>query len=110
MVGWWFVLTIRAYFTLQALGRNGRVVKIDGDGDIRVKIDDKTWIFSPVVVSPVDENSLKVSVPKLTDDDKESDSDFSSSTSSMNGNSIVKGICTCIIIYWKLPNKYRSLF
>ncbi|KAK3101023.1 hypothetical protein FSP39_000330, partial [Pinctada imbricata] len=68
-----------------ALGRNGRVVKIDGDGDIRVKVDDKTWIFSPVVVSPLDDKSVADEVPTLTEDDKKDvDSDFSSSTSSMN--------------------------
>jgi hypothetical protein len=38
---------------LQALGKIGRIVKIDPDGDIRVKIEEKTWIFSPVCITPV---------------------------------------------------------
>lgn len=32
------------------LSRQGRIARIDSDGDVRVKVDDRMWIFNPVCI------------------------------------------------------------
>ena len=41
MVGWWLVLTIRAYLTLQALSKNGQVVV---NVDYQSVLDCRRWV------------------------------------------------------------------
>lgn len=48
-----------------ALGKNGRIVKIDQDGDIRVKIEERTWIFSPVCIMPVENAAVANEIPAI---------------------------------------------
>ncbi|XP_048753764.2 E3 ubiquitin-protein ligase MIB2-like [Ostrea edulis] len=60
-----------------ALGKNGRIVKVDPDGDIRVKIDERTWIFSPVCIMPVENAEVAKEIPAIpatecSDSDSES--------------------------------------
>lgn len=38
--------------TLQCIGKAGNIIRIDGDGDMRVKVDNKTWIFNPTCLQP----------------------------------------------------------
>lgn len=51
--------------TLKALGKNGRIVRIDQDGDIRVKVEDKTWIFSPVCINLVENQAVAKEIPAI---------------------------------------------
>ena len=53
------------HFTLQALGKNGRIIKIDQDGDVRVKVEDRAWIFSPVCINPVDNPEEAKEIPAI---------------------------------------------
>ncbi|XP_065929088.1 E3 ubiquitin-protein ligase MIB2 [Magallana gigas] len=48
-----------------ALGKNGRIVRIDQDGDIRIKVEDKTWIFSPVCINPMDNQAVAKEIPAI---------------------------------------------
>ena len=54
---------------LKALGKTGRIAHIDSDGDMRVKVGDNAWIFSPVCLTPVDDASVADSVPQLSGSD-----------------------------------------
>ncbi|KAH3823999.1 hypothetical protein DPMN_125827 [Dreissena polymorpha] len=58
---------------LGSLGQVGRVAKIDADGDMRVKVGDRKWIFSPVCVQPLDDPKQSDSVPGLRPDEMEQD-------------------------------------
>ncbi|XP_021345213.1 E3 ubiquitin-protein ligase mind-bomb-like isoform X2 [Mizuhopecten yessoensis] len=59
----------------ETLGQTGRIVKIDNDGDMRIKIKGKNWLFSPVCVNLVEDVSIADEVPANEDDDYDSDSD-----------------------------------
>ena len=52
-------------YALQALGKNGRIIKIDQDGDVRVKVEDRAWIFSPVCINPVDNPEEAKEIPAI---------------------------------------------
>lgn len=49
----------------------GRIAHIDSDGDMRVKVEGRMWIFSPVCCSPVEDLSQAKSVPDLTKSEME---------------------------------------
>lgn len=42
-----------ALLTFQTLGKTGRVLKVYGDGDLRVAVGNQTWTFNPLCVTPV---------------------------------------------------------
>ncbi|XP_056020573.1 E3 ubiquitin-protein ligase MIB2-like [Ostrea edulis] len=48
-----------------ALGGIGRVVDIDQDGDIHVKIDEKTWVFSPVCILTLENPDDATKIPAI---------------------------------------------
>jgi len=65
-------------------------LKLDPDGDVHVKVSEKTWIFSPVCIEPVsDEKEAKEILGSTPAGDKQDGDDGSSSESelgeSMNG-------------------------
>ncbi|XP_060077598.1 E3 ubiquitin-protein ligase mind-bomb-like [Ylistrum balloti] len=68
----------------ETLGQMGRIVKIDNDGDMRIKIKEKMWLFSPVCVSPVEDVSVAKNVPANEDMDYDSDSSDDEPSESMN--------------------------
>ncbi|KAK3104827.1 hypothetical protein FSP39_011109 [Pinctada imbricata] len=51
------------------LGKAGRLVKIDSDGDMTVKIDGKLWMFNPVCITPITDADIAEKVTKLSDSD-----------------------------------------
>ncbi|XP_063408625.1 E3 ubiquitin-protein ligase MIB2-like isoform X2 [Mytilus trossulus] len=65
-----------------ALGKNGRIVRLDSDGDMRIKIGDKTWIFNPACIMPIDDASTAKSIPVLSRQDTRDHSDDESETGS----------------------------
>lgn len=65
-----------------ALGKNGRIVRLDSDGDMRIKIEDKTWIFNPACIMPIDDDSTAKSIPVLSRQDTRDHSDDESETGS----------------------------
>ena len=54
------------FISYKALGEVGRIVRIDRDGDVRVKVKARVWIFNPVVCSPVEDPAVKDKVPDLS--------------------------------------------
>ena len=66
-----------------ALGKNGRIVRLDSDGDMRIKIGENTWIFNPTCVMPLEDQNAAKKIPALTkqetkdvsDDEEESSGD-----------------------------------
>ncbi|XP_045163299.2 E3 ubiquitin-protein ligase mib1-like isoform X1 [Mercenaria mercenaria] len=53
------------------LGAIGRIARIDSDGDIRVKVGDRVWIYSPVCCCPLEDQSLSKKAPDLTKSEME---------------------------------------
>ena len=50
----------------QALGQLGRIVQIDSDGDIMVKVKNRTWTFNPVACNPVEDPAVSDKIPDLS--------------------------------------------
>lgn len=53
------------------LGAIGRIARIDSDGDIRVKVGDRVWIYSPVCCCPLEDQTLASKAPELTKSEME---------------------------------------
>lgn len=53
------------------LGAVGRIARIDSDGDIRVKVGDRVWIYSPVCLNPLEDPSMLAKAPDLTKSEME---------------------------------------
>ena len=69
-------------FVEQVIGKTGKVVAVDSDGDVKVKFDGPTWIFNPqccVLVSkgqgqvPSARASVLVNTQSGSDDDDDDD-------------------------------------
>ncbi|XP_033764387.1 E3 ubiquitin-protein ligase MIB2-like isoform X2 [Pecten maximus] len=66
----------------QVLKKQGRIARIDSDGDIRVKVDDRMWIFNPAcIMACTPEGAASNAPPSLmgtsvvVDDDEEDSSE-----------------------------------
>jgi hypothetical protein len=55
----------------QTLGAIGRIARIDSDGDVRVKVGDRVWIYSPVCCCPLEDQALSKKAPDLTKSEME---------------------------------------
>lgn len=75
----------------------GRIIKKDQDGDLRVKIEGNSWIFSPVCCQVVDDPKLADKIPQLTSSDEE-DSDGSMDGSVGTGmNAVAESIAQLFV-------------
>lgn len=75
-------------------------MRIDQDGDIRIKVEDKTWIFSPVCINPMDNQAVAKEIPAIPPAecvDSDVDSDVADTQS--NGKSYV---CTPMPLFSSL--------
>jgi hypothetical protein len=72
------------YYFIQALGGIGRIKDIDQDGDVHVKILDKTWVFSPVCIMALQNPDDASQIPAIPAA-KSVDSNSNSMNSSKNG-------------------------
>ena len=60
-----------------------RIVQLDSDGDMRIKIGENTWTFNPTCVMPLEDQNAAKKIPVLTkqetkdvsDDEEESSGD-----------------------------------
>lgn len=63
---------------VQAAGKTGRVVDVDDNGDVKVKVAGKVWIFNPqcciLESSPVTGDQSEDSNSSQSDDDSDNDS------------------------------------
>ncbi|XP_071124004.1 uncharacterized protein [Mytilus edulis] len=83
-----------------ALGKNGRIVRLDSDGDMRIKIGDKTWIFNPACIMPIDDASTAKSIPVLSRQDTRDHSDDESETGSEGdegGQAVAEAIAQLVV-------------
>ncbi|KAJ8319866.1 hypothetical protein KUTeg_001453 [Tegillarca granosa] len=81
----------------QVIGKLGRIIKKDQDGDLRVKIEGNSWIFSPVCCQVVDDPKLADKIPQLTSSDEE-DSDGSMDGSVGTGmNAVAESIAQLFV-------------
>ena len=53
----------------QTLGEMGRISHVHSDGDLRVKVAGRIWLFSSVCCNPIDDPARTKNVPELTDED-----------------------------------------
>ncbi|OWF54450.1 E3 ubiquitin-protein ligase mind-bomb-like isoform X2 [Mizuhopecten yessoensis] len=47
----------------QVLQKQGRIARIDSDGDVRVKVDERVWIFNPVCIQASSPKGAEASSP-----------------------------------------------
>ncbi|KAL4220974.1 E3 ubiquitin-protein ligase mib2 [Mactra antiquata] len=55
------------------LGQVGRIAHIDSDGDMKVKVASRVWIFSPVCLNVVEDSALEAKAPDLSKSEIEHD-------------------------------------
>ncbi|XP_069121341.1 E3 ubiquitin-protein ligase MIB2-like isoform X2 [Argopecten irradians] len=81
----------------ETLGETGRIVKVDNDGDMRIKIKKKIWLFSPVCVSPVEDLAIADNIPLNDKDDYDSDSSDSDFELGESMNDVAEAIAKVFV-------------